>query len=361
MAKADTIQKDVSEKAQDSGEINDAVEAAAPVVEQAPEQEQEKAQEVEKAASKKNPRRAVMEEIAARRAAELAPQDDIAGSDEAEKVEKPAEGKEAKQAPIFDRDGVWMTRVKVNGVEEEIPLDKVTARYQKDAAGDEKLRAAAEKERELVEKARQLQAYEAHVRQLQEKQALNQPSDKSDVGSLSVSEKELASAFYSGDEKSFASAMKAFRESLKADLTASMPRQEAIDPRAIAKQVEREIAQQDAVQKFHDEFKDVASDPYLLQLADTFSAQLLAQEPSLKPSENLRKSGEMVRNWLAERGVKAPAPEVTTNEKQERKVAASARVASASNVRASVGKDAPTPMKPSDVIAEMRRARGQPV
>lgn len=352
MAKKDTIQQqDVSEAQGTTG----IVEAPTDVVETTDET-QEKGQARE---GKTNPRRSAMDDIAARRTAELESQESTDKPEKEEQAEPTDQKQESNKPPIFERDGVWMTRVKVNGVEEDIPLDKVTARYQKDAAGDEKLRLAAERERQIAEQAKQLQAYEAHLRQLQ-KQAPSQPSN-ADAGSLSVSEQDLAEAFYSGDAKQVASAMRKFRESLKADLMAQTPPQQQVDQNAIVKQVEQEIGKRDAVKAFHSEFKDVASDPYLFQLADQFSAQLLSQEPNLAPRENLMKAGEMVRNWLAERGVKASEPTVATTDKQQRKVAATSRVAAASNVRSSVGADAPPPMKPSDVIAEMRRARGQPV
>lgn len=328
----DTIQQDVSEQ-QDTAPTKD---TDAPRV---------------------NPRRANLEDIAARRATEVQGPEETTEQEQVAQEPQPVV-KEARSTPVFEKDGVWMTRVKVNGVEQEVPLDKVTAKYQKDAAGDEKLRLAAEKERRLAEQAEQLKAYEARLMQ---QQAPSQPSQR-DVGSPSVSEKELAEAIYAGDEELVAQKMRDFRETLKQELLSQIPKGETIDPRALAAQVEREMQQKLAVRSFHDEFQDVATDPYLFQLADRFSAQLLAQEPDLSPEQNLRRAGEMVRNWLVERGVKVSnTPPDPGSTKQDRKTAATARVASPTNARAQVGEDEPRPMRPSDVIAEMRRARGQPV
>lgn len=311
--------------------------------------------------AKVSPRDEAMDAIAARREQELTGEADERADENKGEAAATQPAAEQPAGPVFQRDGVWMTRVKINGKEEEIPLDQVTARYQKDAAGDEKLRIAAERERQLAEKEQQLIAERDRLAALQQQHS--RPSDTKDAGSVRVDEKELVDALMDGDEEAFTAKMRAYRQAIKDEVlgelgtnTASV--RDPVTPEQIAAEVEDRIAMRTAIAAFESEYSDVVSDEYLRGMVSDRVQAIQKGDPAKPYAEILREAGNGVREWIAAKaGTKASTIEPST--RAERKRAATAATVSAS-ARASIGEDEPGMPTPSQVIAEMRAARGQP-
>lgn len=263
------------------------------------------------------------------------------------------------QAPVFqDEAGNWKMRVKVNGKTEEVPVESVQTSYQKDAAGSQKLQRAAARQQELDRREQQIRAAEQAVIQ-RAKQAPSQPSK--DAVPLSKMDEEFAAAIYSGDESSVTAAMAKYRETLQASIEQKVregtPQHLPIDPDAIAAQVQKRIDFTQAHGEFTRDYADVLADPVLTDLADRESDRLLREEPELSFAENLTKSGNRAREWLAS---KLPSRAKTDPvEVDPRRLERKRETANSSGGTARTSTSAPPPVTTSSVIAEMKKARGQ--
>ncbi len=109
---------------------------------------------------------------------------------------------------------------------------------------------------------------------------------------------------------------------------------------------------QDAVNFLRTEYKEIASDPYLLQLA-SFKENQMRAAGDTRPRKALYKEiGDELRKW---KGGPVAAP--TLEEKREQKAANVTNLPSASVRKAAP--EQPKPKTPSDIIEDMRKRRGQ--
>jgi len=110
---------------------------------------------------------------------------------------------------------------------------------------------------------------------------------------------------------------------------------------------------QTSVEWFKTEYKDVVSDPYLLQLAAAKEQQLRTQGDSRPRRELFKEIGDDLRKWKG--GTATAAPAALDNRKDKK-----AEIVSLPS--ASVRQQAPETPKPktaSDIIEDMRKRRGQ--
>jgi hypothetical protein len=129
---------------------------------------------------------------------------------------------------------------------------------------------------------------------------------------------------------------------------------------SVTQRVLESIKSQNAVAEFRKEFADIASDPYLWQIAVQLENERLQEATALREApgdalEAYRKHGEAIRAW---RGKQAPAPAAPAvpADKQERKRTITAIPA--------VNAKAPAPQQPKTLttaqqIEQMRQARKQ--
>lgn len=132
---------------------------------------------------------------------EPAPQE-AAGGDE--------ESDNAAQDPLKELgyyrkdDGQLYTKMKVNGVEREVPASQVQAYLQKDMAGDQKLQQAADRERQNQQKEREIREMEARIRQQS-----SQPPGKG-AEEIRQQAKQVLSKLWDGDDEAAAEALSDF-------------------------------------------------------------------------------------------------------------------------------------------------------
>lgn len=136
-----------------------------------------------------------------------------------------------------------------------------------------------------------------------------------------------------------------------------------LDPAQLDAYFENKLYMRDAnkaAAKFMEEFPDIASDPFLAQMAANLEDKRLQEATALgeafgDPFEAYRKHGKTVQEWLQKRvGVKAEVPA----DKAERKRTITA-VAS-TGAKAPAKQEAVTPTT-SQTIEQMRASRGRPV
>jgi len=301
--------------------------------------------------------------------------------DETPSIEEPTGDNEL---PVYLKDGVPMTRVKVNGVEEEIPYANVLARYQKDSAGDIKLQQAAERERELDEREMELQRREAE--QTARNHFLSNRDDggaPSNVDAQATDEDNLVSQYHdallSGDEEEANKLLLQINHS-RTSQGATPVNVDDIVQRAKAEvreelqQESRETERQKALKRFKREYSDIMSDVRLKNVADARSLELYDEnDPTQDFWEIMKQAGDETREWMkslsgSEDGTEVDAPDkggngknvdVKLEDRGKRKSVIDDVVPAGTT--ASIGEGADdAPQSYSEIIAEERAARGQP-
>lgn len=233
-----------------------------------------------------------------------------------------------------------VVKVKIDGVESQVTVAEMRRQYQKNGAA----------ERRLEEATRLLNEARATAKQEPDSLRFGETEKKTD-SDADEEVKSLVTALFEGDES------KAFEVFKKAGIGRS-PDAPILDVDQIAAQIAPAIRQQlfeeNALEQFSVEFKDIVADPYLADLADTFlDAEVASGTPYDKA---LKQAGLKTRDWLASKGVTPPEPNPTIdrNTKLERK--AGIDTIPALNSKATTV-EVPEPSA-SDVIREMRKARG---
>lgn len=278
-------------------------------------------------------RELAMEKIAAKRNEHFEEESGLSlgedDSDPEEILEEKALSKEpAEEATAEEPEKT--VRVKVDGEEMDVPLDEVVRQYQKNSAADRRLAEATRLLREAQEARPVVQAEQFQVEAAPDTQ-------------------ELIAALFEGDADK---AQELFGKLLGGR------REPTLDPeqivQAVAPRIKQQMAVESALERFKTDYADVVADPYLLGVADSFLNSEI-QAGKTYP-EALMEAGKQTRDWLHQKaGVKADPPPTTTRiQKLERK----ADIENIRTANVSVGTTEEPQKTASDVIAEMRRARG---
>lgn len=286
-----------------------------------------------------NKRLAVMEAASAKRAAQLAGGDaggEIAEAQRAatDAANRPGAAEEQQRQqharalnlnpddlPMRQVNGRWVTTVKVDGVDQDVDLDDLKRVAGKEKAADERLRAAAAKERQIREEQKQL----AEQRRLAKQQRPADPPKPREVDPKILEEraaarKRLAEAIADEDQ---GAQDRAWQEIDRIDqqLRGSNP---LIDPAEIVRQTreavreemtqaeqEREAARFKADQKaFLDANPDVADSRSLYQRTDELSNDVYAEHPDWDLKKILDEAASRARK---ERGLAPPFQQQDTD------------------------------------------------
>lgn len=278
-------------------------------------------------------------------------------TEEAPTVEQTA----APAAPgteIKERDGKRYVTLKVNGKEQEVTLEDVLKRAQKDVAADIRLQQASERERN----ARIVEAQaEAMRRQLTQELASLKTIPQNTVTELDSSDVDATiENLYKGD-------LDKAKDGLRKLLTGRQPATPAVSAEAVAASVRESLRLEQAAARkaeyesdlvtalnvFNEEFADIAGNEQLLTFADVETTRIAAQNPSLTPLEVMRKAGQNIRNLVK--------PTVAVTQTQLREQAKANLPRAVTGVRASApGPQVAETPTASSIVNAMRRARGQP-
>lgn len=261
-------------------------------------------------------------------------------ADEPEEEEKPETEDKADEQPEDDsnedspeepeasEDKVETVKIKVDGEEREVPRDKIydagIRALQKESSADKRLEEATRLLREIEQK---------YVKT--DKQEESPPQEWDDAT--------IAYALEHGNEeqKAYAVGQLRKRDTTTPDDMIATATQRVLDT----------VDFRESSQWFMTEYKDVAGDPYLLQLA-AMAENKAREQGDKRPRKELYKHiGDELRKWKG--GISAP-------ESMEKKKEQKSKIVNLPS--ASVKKKAPEEKKPpstADIIENMRKARGQ--
>ena len=284
--------------------------------------------------------------------------EDIYNRRREEEYTEEEEASQTPDAPVWHDGEKWLTKVKVNGEEVEVPFDSLRSSHQKDRASQEKFQAAAIKERELMYRERQIQEQLKQLNSQPSNQDVEQEEEVSDVGDIVEKYHE---ALFQDDAAEAAKLLKTLANSGRGNATQNVEEvvNQAILSHEARKKAEREHIEraayqaelEDAVRSFQDNFPDIAESEELKAIADRKTITLTQENPDWTPSQIINAAAEYTREWSGVR------PELNGRLERKKKIVRQPKSVMAS---ASTGKDN-TPLTPSQIVAEMRQARGQTI
>jgi hypothetical protein len=249
-------------------------------------------------------------------------------------------------AQLLDTDQFDKTRVKVkvDGVESEVSIAEMVRSFQKESAATHRLEEASRLLREAKASTQEQPAPAAT------------PTPATDAKpNVAPGLKEFINAVYEGDEERAAELFGTMMGGATAKAEAP-----TLNVNEIAAQVEQQIQVKSALAQFGKDFTEIAGNPYLQQIADGYLGEELASGKHPSFNAALTASGNRVRDWVRDTAAQiTPAvasPTTTRQEKLERKASVTP-IKVAAGISASASEE--KPQSASDVIAEMRRQRGQ--
>ncbi len=289
-------------------------------------------------------RQKALEEIYERRSKEVSEE----GFDEEEE--------EVPEAPVWHDGEDWKTRIKVDGEEIEVSFDALKSSHQKDKASQKRFEQASAKERQLMAREQQLRQYAESLQRQPPQEDAPQENEVSDVDDIV---EKYHSALFEDDAAEAARLLKTLSNSGRGNATQNV---EEVVHRAIAsydqskkaevqkqKQFVYQKSLEEAVRSFEDEYPDIAESPELRTVADNKTVTLTQENPDWTPAEIIKAAAEYTREWAG------TMPNSNGRLVRKKKIVQQPKSARAS---ANIGSDQ-VPMSPSEIVQEMRKARGQ--
>lgn len=256
-------------------------------------------------------------------------------------------------------DGKPMFRTLVDGREELIPLDRARAQLQKHVAADVRLQQIAQQRKELDARAAQLKKTEAELatRRAVPAQPVEDPAldaEAADIVRSLVTEPEDKAA------ARLAQTLKKIRQAATPQIDVEAITKQAADvARQTVAEERQHLAYRDGFNTFTKDYKDIASDPELFAIADRKTDAIAAEHPEWSPGEVMLEAGKQTREWLTSMGLKPAAPTPQPSNRQQRKEGLRPIPTPRTARPVAVPEESTGRQNPSEVVAEMRKARGQ--
>lgn len=265
-------------------------------------------------------------------------------------------------------------RVKVDGVESEVPIDEVVRTYQKGASADRKLaeaarlqREAAELQAQLLTQHQQLQAQLAHQMQPAAAPAAAAPQSPEPPADVQEKGKAFLKALFEGDEET---ALHQLAELTKGRAAPAITPAPAIpDVTQLAEQVAAHVQQKlqvdSALAQHRKDYPEIYADPDMegFVLAKVNGVRRESGEDFFAALNTVSSDLAQKFGWQAatsgrpaatpSQAPAAPTTPSTRAVKLERK----ASIDNVTSIGAKTGSTEAVPQNPSDVIAEMQAAR----
>jgi len=291
-------------------------------------------------------RQKALEEIYDRRSKEII-EEDLAFEESEEEV---------PDSPVWHDGEGWKTRIKVDGEEIEVDFNSLKTSHQKDKASQQRFEAASAKERALLAREQQINQY---VQKLNSRPPQEDASTEDKEGDMDDIVEKYHSALFEDDAAEAARLLKTLSNSGRGNATQNV---EEVVHRAITsydqskkaevqkqKQFVYQKSLEEAVRSFEDEYPDIAESPELRTVADNKTVTLTQENPSWTPAEIIKAAAEYTREWAG------TMPNSNGRLERKKKIVQQPKSARAS---ANIGSDQ-VPMSTSDIVQEMRKARGQ--
>jgi hypothetical protein len=266
------------------------------------------------------------------------------------------ESEEVPDSPIWHDGEGWKTRIKVDGDEIEVDFNSLKTSHQKDKASQQRFEAASAKERALLAREQQINQY---VQKINSRPPQEDASTENEADDMDDIVEKYHSALFEDDAAEAARLLKTLSNSGRGNATQNV---EEVVHRAIAsydqskkaevqkqKQFVYQKSLEEAVRSFEDEYPDIAESPELRTVADNKTVTLTQENPDWTPAEIIKAAAEYTREWAG------TMPNSNGRLKRKKKIVQQPKSARAS---ANIGSDQ-VPMSPSEIVQEMRKARGQ--
>ena len=273
---------------------------------------------------------------------------------------------ESIETPIWNSEGKWFTKIKVDGEEVSVPFDDLKTSHQKDKASQKRFEDAAAYGRQVQAREEQLNAY---VAQLQQQQAAQQqPPSKEEAVKEETDDdslvKEYHDALYQDDAAKATQLFKTLTDRGRRE-PATQNVEEVVNQvlgRAMAqRQAEQERQQrwaynkslEDAIHEFQEGYPDIAGVPELRAIADNQTVILMEEHPEWTPSQIIKESAEYTRKWV---GDNTKLTRDNTRAVRKQRIVKQPKAASATS---SMPDEESFSTNPTDIIQEMKEQRGQ--
>ena len=324
----------------------------------------EESQEEAKVEEVLSERERVMNEIVDLREKEEMGEELEATEEIEEEVEK--EVVVAPENPIWNDDGRWFTKIKVDGEEVSVPFDDLKSSHQKDKASQKRFEDAAAYGRQIQAREEQLNTYVGQLKQQQA--ARQQPPPGQEAAQEGQDDQDLVKeyhdALYKDDAVRAAELFKTLNNRGRS-APATQNVEEVVNQvlgRAMAqRQAEQERQNrwaynkslEDAIHEFQDGYPDIAGVPELRAIADNQTVILMEEHPEWTPSQIIKESAEYTRKWV---GDNTKLTRDNTRAVRKQKIVKQPKAASATSV---MPDEDSFSTNPTDIIQEMKEARGQ--
>ena len=263
---------------------------------------------------------------------------------------------EVPDAPVWHDGEDWKTKIKVDGEEIEVSFDSLKSSHQKDQASQKRFEQASAKERQLMAREQQLRQYAESLKSAPPKEDAPQENEAGDVDDIV---EKYHNALFEDDAAEAARLLKTLSNSGRGNATQNV---EEVVNRAImsydqsrqrAVKQQREAVYhkslQEAVRSFEDKYPDIAESPELRTIADNKTVTLTQDNPDWTPNQIIEAAAEYTREWAG------TMPNSNGRLERKKKIVQHPKSARAS---ANIGSDE-VPMTASEIVQEMRKARGQ--
>ena len=270
--------------------------------------------------------------------------------------ESSEEPEEVQDSPVWHDGDDWKTRIKVDGEEVEVSFDSLKTSHQKDKASQKRFEAASAKERALLAREHQINQYVNSMNQRPPQEDAAEESETADVDGIV---EKYHAALFEDDAAEAARLLKTLSNSGRGNATQNV---EEVVHRAIqsydqSKRVEVQKHKQavyqksleDAVRSFEDDYPDIAESPELRTVADNKTVTLTQENPNWTPAEIIKAAAEYTREWAG------TMPNSNGRLTRKKKIVQQPKSVLAS---ANLGSDQ-VAMTPSEIVQEMKKARGQ--
>ncbi len=246
-------------------------------------------------------------------------------------------------------------RVKVDGVEQDVPMERVKAVLQKNMAADQRLEDASFKQQNLVQWEQQLLAREQALKNTAPQ---GEPAGEPPQEKLKEQIQTAVDKLYDGDTDDAVEALTGVFQERRPTPT--------LDPNQISEQATQNVMQalrqqdwdrevQTSKAQFESEYGELATNPELHDMADKKTITLMQQHPNWTPTQVIMEAGRQTQEWVNSiRGEKG-----THQTRLQRKTNLQGLPKSQGSVAYQPPEPKQGPTKPADVIREMRHARGQ--
>ncbi len=238
-----------------------------------------------------------------------------------------------------------MVKVKVDGVEQDVPVSEVVKSYQFEAAARTRLAEA----NRILSDARATAAAALPPAKVD---GVDTGAETTAASNESLGE--FVDTLFEGDKEKAVAALA--KLGITGRSNGPIPDLAQLEEQ-LTPVIRQRLIDDSALEKFRTENADLEQDPHLVEVVNrNITAAVEAGRPY---SEALGIGAQKTRDWLTSIGAAKPKPEPTTTATQSSKLERKAGIDEIQTLNRTANTTAAAPQSVSDTIAQMKKARGQ--